>query len=398
MKQGWEIKKLGDITTSINGLWTGKKPPFITIAVIRNTNFTKDCKLDTSDIAYIDVEVKQFANRKLQCGDIIIEKSGGSDKQPVGRPILFNIEDGEYSFSNFTSTLKVNDKMLISPNFLHRFLAFIYGRGDTAAMQSKTTGIRNLDFNLYKSINIPIPPLPEQEKIVAELDCLSGIIEKKKQQLKELDALAESIFYTMFGDPITNEKGWEVSTIENVCSSIVRGPFGSALKKEYFVEPSNSTYKVYEQKHAIQKDSTIGTYYISADMFETLSRFEIKEGDIIMSCSGTIGEFYEIPAGSEKGIMNQALLKYTLNKNIDKIYFLYVMEWVKENFEKKGSGLQNIGSVKTIKSTNISLPNLHLQQEFASKIDAIEKQKELIKKSIKEVEELFNSRMDYYFN
>ena len=186
MKQGWKIKKLGDVTTSINGLWTGKKPPFITIAVIRNTNFTKDCKLDTSDIAYIDVELKQYARRKLQCGDIIIEKSGGSDKQPVGRPILFNIEEGEYSFSNFTSTLRVNDKTATIPEFIHRYLAHIYMRGDTAAMQSKTTGIRNLDFNLYKSINIPIPSIEEQKRIVAELDCLSGVIEKKKQQLNTL--------------------------------------------------------------------------------------------------------------------------------------------------------------------------------------------------------------------
>ena len=74
------------------------------------------------------------------------------------------------------------------------------------------------------------------------------------------------------------------------------------------------------------------------------------------------------------------------------------MEWVKENFEKKGSGLQNMGSVKTIKSADISLPPLHLQQEFADKIEAIEKQKELIKKSISETENLFNARMDYYFN
>jgi type I restriction enzyme S subunit len=223
MKQGWEIKKLGDITTSINGLWTGKKPPFTTIAVIRNTNFTKDCKLDTSDIAYIDVEVKQYASRKLQCGDIIIEKSGGSDKQPVGRPILFNIEEGEYSFSNFTSTLRVSDKTTILPEFIHRYLAYIYMRGDTAAMQSKTTGIRNLDFTLYKSIQVPIPPREEQERIVEELDCLSGVIERKREQLRELDALAQSIFYQMFGDPITNEKGWEVKKLKNITSKIGSG-------------------------------------------------------------------------------------------------------------------------------------------------------------------------------
>ena len=92
MKQGWEYKKLGDICNVINGLWTGKKEPFINVAVIRNTNFSKDCQLNLENVAYIDVEAKQFASRKLLCGDIIIEKSGGSEKQPVGRPILFNLK------------------------------------------------------------------------------------------------------------------------------------------------------------------------------------------------------------------------------------------------------------------------------------------------------------------
>ena len=107
MKQVWEIKKLGDICDVLNGLWTGKKEPFINICVIRNTNFTKDCKLNLDDAAYIDVEVKQFSTRKLQVGDIIIEKSGGSEKQPVGRVVLFDIQDGDYSFSNFTSTIEI---------------------------------------------------------------------------------------------------------------------------------------------------------------------------------------------------------------------------------------------------------------------------------------------------
>lgn len=215
--------------------------------------------------------------------------------------------------------------------------------------------------------------------------------------MKELDALAQSIFYTMFGDPVENDKGWEVKAIDDFCSSIVRGPFGSALKKEYFIPSSPTSYKVYEQKHAIQKNERIGTYYISAERFETLSRFEVKAGDIIMSCSGTIGEFFEIPVGAERGLMNQALLKFTLSSSINKIFFLSAMEWVKDNFEKKGTGLQNIGSVGTIKKTNISFPPLPLQQEFAKKIEAIEKQKELIKRSIGEVETLLASRMQEYF-
>ena len=391
MKQGWEIKKLGEVCTIERGGSPRPIQNYLTeaddgINWIKIGDATEGSKHITSTKEKIKPEGMK-KSRFVHKGDFIL-----SNSMSFGRPYILAV-DG--CIHDGWLVIHDNDNRF-DKNYLYYYLGSpnIYTEFKRLAVGGV---VNNLNSELVRNVKVCIPPLVEQEKIVAELDCLSGVIEKKKQQLKELDALAESIFYTMFGDPITNEKGWEVSTIENVCSSIVRGPFGSALKKEYFVEPSNSTYKVYEQKHAIQKDSTIGTYYISADMFETLSRFEIKEGDIIMSCSGTIGEFYEIPAGSEKGVMNQALLKYTLNKNIDKIYFLYVMEWVKENFEKKGSGLQNIGSVKTIKSTNISLPNLHLQQEFATKIEAIEKQKELIKQSITETEELFNSRMDYYF-
>lgn len=312
--------------------------------------------------------------------------------------------DGEFNIAKWQSedallnqrVCKVESKTSeVSIDYIYRFLTKELKRIED---ETPFVTVKHLSAKRLNQVVIPIPPLPEQESIVAELDCLSGVIEKQKQQLKELDNLAQAIFYDMFGDPITNKKGWEVKHIENVCSSIVRGPFGSALKKEFFVEPSNSTYKVYEQKHAIQKNSSIGSYYISAELFTTLSRFEVKVGDIIMSCSGTIGEFYEIPQDSEKGIMNQALLKYTLNNSIHKTYFLYAMNFVKSNFEKKGSGLQNIGSVKTIKETTISLPPLSLQQEFASKIEAIERQKELIKQSLSETETLFNSRMDYYFN
>ena len=390
MKQGWEIKKLGEVCESDLGKTLNQskdkgelRPYLCAINVLWDKfDFTtlKETRFDES-------ELDRYSVRK---GDLLICEGGD-----IGRAAIWEY-DYVIQYQNALHRVRLDKN--VNSRFLLLYLRHLKISGELDAKYGKGVTIKHLVKSSLLSIPIPIPPREEQERIVAELDCLSGVIEKKREQLRELDALAQSIFYQMFGDPITNEKGWGVSTIENVCSSIVRGPFGSALKKEYFVERSNTTYKVYEQKHAIQKDSSIGTYYISADMFETLSRFEIKEGDIIMSCSGTIGEFYEIPIGAEKGIMNQALLKYTLNKNIHKIYFLYVMEWVKENFEKKGSGLQNIGSVKTIKSTDVSLPPLTLQQEFADKIEAIEKQKELIKQSITQTEELFNSRMDYYFN
>ena len=210
MRKGWTYRKLGDICEVINGLWTGKKAPFITVAVIRNTNFSKDCRLKLDDVAYLDVETKQYSSRKLKPGDIIIEKSGGSEKQPVGRPVLFDIEEGDYSFSNFTATLRIKEGEIVNPTFLHRCLYGHYVKGETLRMQSKTTGLHNLDMKAFLRLPIPNLPVAEQERIVAELDLLQGIIDKQKAQLKELDTLAQSIFYDMFGDPVENERGWTV--------------------------------------------------------------------------------------------------------------------------------------------------------------------------------------------
>ena len=170
MKQGWEIKKLGDICHTSNGLWKGKKPPFITIGVLRSTNFTKDCRLKLDDVAYIEVEENSFAKRKLQKNDIVVERSGGGPNQPVGRVLLFDIDDDNFSFCNFTSALRVIDSSYISPIYLHKYLNYFYLSGKTIEMQSNTIGLRNLDYTKYLDIDVPIPSLAEQERIVEILD------------------------------------------------------------------------------------------------------------------------------------------------------------------------------------------------------------------------------------
>lgn len=179
----------------------------------------------------------------------------------------------------------------------------------------------------------------------------------------------------MFGDPEINPYGWEQVTVEDVCTSIVRGPFGSALKKEFFVEPDQTTYKVYEQKHAIQKSAVIGTYYVSAEKYNELRRFECHPGDILMSCSGTMGELYQLPPDSEKGIINQALCKFTLNSRMLPIAFLAYMKETIGNLETKGSGIQNIAAVSYVKAMPINLPPMTVQNQFAAFVEQTDKSK-----------------------
>lgn len=196
---------------------------------------------------------------------------------------------------------------------------------------------------------VDMKPESERNEIVSVLQHTESIITLRQQQLQKLNELVKARFIELFGDPATNPYGWQQLTVNDVCVSVVRGPFGSALKKEFFVPPSDTTYKVYEQKHAIQKSSTIGTYYVTAEKYNELRRFECHSGDILMSCSGTMGELYQLPAGCERGIINQALCKFTLNERILPIVFLAYMRETIGNLETKGSGIQNIAAVSYVK-------------------------------------------------
>ncbi len=178
-----ESVRLGDLCDAISGLWTGKKPPFEKATVIRNTNFTKDCKLDLSNVAILDVETKQLQTRQLIPGDLIIEKSGGGPKQAVGRVVHFNENSGTYSLSNFTSALRIKDLSLVLSKYLQRFLYLQYVSGVTESMQSNSTGIRNLNIHKFLEIPVPLPHLEKQHEIVEKLDLVFAEIETIRNQI-----------------------------------------------------------------------------------------------------------------------------------------------------------------------------------------------------------------------
>lgn len=257
--------------------------------------------------------------------------------------------------------------------------------------------IPHIYFKDYKNEEFNLDTLNRQIEIVGILKKVEDIIEFRRQELEKLDELIKSRFIEMFGEPETNPNGWEQVTVGDVCASIVRGPFGSALKKEFFVEPSNKTYKVYEQKHAIQKNATIGTYYVTEEKYQELKRFECVPGDIIMSCSGTMGELYRLPKGCERGIINQALCKFTLNDKMLPSCFLTYMKQTIGNLETKGSGIKNIAAVSYVKALPINLPPKKIQKEFEVFCKQAEKSKVAVQKALDETQLLFDSLMQKYF-
>jgi len=185
LPEGWVLVPLSSICSTINGLWKGSKEPLIKVGVIRNANFTKDFTLDYSKIEYIDVELKSFEKRHLEDGDIIVEKSGGSDNFPVGRSIIYQGSNKVYSFSNFTMSLRITDKQQIAPEYLFYVLQHRYRRGDMKQMQTQTTGLHNLLSDIYLSMLIPIPPVNEQERIVVAIKESFQLLDRIRDVVKD---------------------------------------------------------------------------------------------------------------------------------------------------------------------------------------------------------------------
>ena len=158
-----------EVCDFIGGLWTGKKPPYVNVSVLRNTNFQKNGELNYDDIAFINVEEKQFSKRELQFGDIILEKSGGGPKQPVGRVCIFENTEKNYSFSNFTAAIRIKNPKELHYRYLHWYLHHLYQTGVTQIIQTNSTGIRNLQMDEYKKIIIPIPLMEKQLEIVKKI-------------------------------------------------------------------------------------------------------------------------------------------------------------------------------------------------------------------------------------
>lgn len=195
---------------------------------------------------------------------------------------------------------------------------------------------------------------------------------KKLKKIKKLPDLND-IELPSFELPI----GWEWAFIPEVIAhhdyAIKRGPFGSALKKAYFV---SSGYKVYEQQHAINDDFKRGEYYVDEDKFQELKSFEVKPNDLIISCSGTVGKVAIAPHNMEPGIINQALLKISLNNNsLINEYFkiLFSAYYMKTETlsDLQGTAQKNMVSVETLKSVPFPYPPINEQHRIVAKVDEL---------------------------
>ena len=265
--------------------------------------------------------------------------------------------------------------------------------------QAKGATVGTITISNASKFKVPVPDYKVQEQIVAELDKINEVIADCRELLRNLDALAQSLFYDYFGDPITNPKGWDRKPLMNAVIEMFLGPFGSALKTDCYVSKDNAFAMVYEQKHAIKKTLEQENHFINKEKFMSLKRFEVIPLDFIMSCRGTIGQLYQIPENSPRGIIHPSLMKIRLNSTTyNPVFFKFLLPIIIKEQQTKGNCVQMAITAKELGSKKLPVPPLALQEKFAERIEAIEEQKKAVEQTIAELQTLLDSRMDYWFN
>ena len=266
----------------------------------------------------------------------------------------------------------------------------IYNLGKGAAQH-------NLDVKSFKKLQIGIPPKATQLAIVSELDKINELIRLKKEQLKDFDNLAQSIFYEMFGDPVENEKGWEVKKLNNICD--VRD--GTHDSPKYL---QNSEYILITSKNIVNGsiDFENVNYISEEDYIKINKRSKVDNGDIIMPMIGTIGNpiIAHIDGTHKFCIKNVALIKFLADSTVNNMFIVNLMRCSSFSsylLNQNKGGTQKFVALGAIRKLPIPLPPLPLQHLFAQRIEQIEQQKAEVQKAITDLETLLASRMQYWF-
>lgn len=354
MIQGWEIKKLSEICVSSNGLWKGKNPPFTTIAVLRSTNFTKDCKIKLDDVAYIEVEEKSFAKRRLQKNDIVVERSGGGPNQPVGRVLLFDIEDENYSFCNFTSALRVLDTTIVSPIYLHRYLTYFYLSGQTINIQSNTIGLRNLDYTKYLDISIPVPPIAEQQRIVEILDREFEKIDALKANAERSLQQAKDLFQSALKQELQPKEGWKTKTINELSEQLFAG---GDVPKNAMSKTKTEEYDVPIYANAVENNGLYG--------YTNIARVYTPSITIAGRGSGT---GYVIERTEPYLPVVRLIVIVPQESEVKNRFLYYALKSL--NIKSNGSAIPQL-TVPMIAQYSINYPKIELQDYIIKKLDIL---------------------------
>lgn len=390
MRKDWEYKKLKDICSFVgDGDWIESKDQSNAgLRLIQTGNIGNGIFHDKAEKAKY---ISESTFIELSCteifhGDCLLSRL----PDPIGRScILPQLNERAITAVDCT-ILRFTNK--IYPTF---FVYYTLSTPYAISIISKTTGStrKRISRKNLEGILIPIPPKPTQLAIVAELDKINELIQLKKEQLKDYAQLAQSIFYEMFGDPVENEKGWEVKKLGEVCETSSGGT-PSKTHTEYYENGTIPWLRSGEVSQGYIYDAEI--YISELGLNKSSAKIFPKDTVLIAMYGATVGE---VGILCNPMCTNQAICGILPNDLYNSEFLRYVLLSHKDKYLSLASGgAQPNISQQIIKSTLIPFIDKPLQQQFAARIEAIERQKQQVSETIKDLETLLASRMQYWFD
>ena len=347
------------------------------IPVIRTTNFENDGTINYNNVVTRKIIKKDIENKYLQEGDIIIEKSGGSDKFPVGRVVYFKGQEKKYLFNNFTGLLRVQNKQKWYPRYVFYSLFANYKMGGTRVFENKTTGIHNLKIDDYMSrYEIGEKSYIHQVTICERLDKIYEIIKFRKNQLQLFNDLLQARFVEMFGDISTGVYKYEIRKLGDVANV---GSSHRVFTTE-FVEYGVPFYRGTEIGDLANGITPRETYFISKEHYKKIANDDTKPkiGDLLMPSICNKGQVWRVDTDKPFYYKDGRVLCISPDRRIFNTKYLEYYMKVKTLIEypKLGSG-STFAEFKIflLKNIDILIPPLDLQNEFADFVRQTDKSK-----------------------
>ena len=401
MREGWELKKIGECFSYIKNGANIKQTkgaegyPITRIETLSGGVFNRD-RLGYADV----VDLEQYKDYILESGDLLV--SHINSKTYIGRTVVYEGKQGENIIHGMNLLRLKHNRSLINSAFLCYYTQSVSFKLDIMRIRKDAVNQSSFAISDFKKIKIPVPVLATQLSIVSELDKINELIRIKKEQLKDYDALAQSIFYEMFGDPVENEKGWEVKKLGELCSKIGSGATPRGGNESYKDEGISliRSLNVYNNEFR-RKDLA----YIDDEQAAALSNVTLLENDVLLNITGaSVARCCIVPSDLLPARVNQhvciirpldnVLVTIFLNKVLTNIsYQIRLLALARS----KGATREALPK-SVVDSLLVPLPPLPLQHFFAQKIEQIEQQKAAIQKTITDLETLLAARMQYWFD
>lgn len=365
------MAKLIEITgKALSGEWGSDDTVGNGIPVLRTTNFTNDGIVDYQNVVTRIINKKNIEEKYLRNGDIIIEKSGGSDKQPVGRVVYFNGEENTYLFNNFTGVLRVKDDSEWYSRYVFYSLFSNYRNGGTRRFENKTTGLHNLKIDDYvSSFEIIALPMHEQKDICCRLDKIQEIIALRKKQLIELDMLVKARFVEVFGDLNLNPKGYDVKKLSEIAeywNGLTYRPEDIAADGTVVLRSSNIQNSQLDFADVVRVNCAI------------TDRKYVKSNDILMcSRNGSaklVGKVALIKGLSEPMSFG-AFMMIIRSKYYSYLMTLFQLPFFREQIATSATTTINQITVKMLDDIKVPVPDSNTLNEFTIFVEQIDKSK-----------------------